>query len=327
MKVLLNVTVVNLENKINRQIKIDDKILITDLCEYIISSLEGTYYKDYRLIKYDEKYMYFIDEPYAMGNENFKSLKLKEHDYLEIRYGNKTDYCFKVEVVSFMKKESNVDFEVLSGVGFGILDEYPADILFMERQSRLSKYMIEYLAKNFNCKENNEKVKNYKEHKIEQAKPRNYTFNVTLKGFEKEIKRKIRVNNNININSFCEKVIISMNGDLSHDFCIKQKERYISEVYYDEELYNLNLCEKNKLKLIYDWGDNWTFNLTLIKIVDGYVNNDFEVLSGSGYGIVDDCGGIFFLDDILSGKDTSWGNFKMDDFDLEKCNEKVRNEI
>lgn len=259
-----------------------------------------------------------------MENKSFKSLKLKEHDYLEMSYGTKTNYNFIVEVLSFVKEETDKDFEVLSGTGFGILDEFPADILFEERQSKLSKYMIEYLAKKFDCKENNENVKNHKEHKIDLTKPRNYTFNVTLKGFEKEIKRKIRVNNNINLISFGEKIILSMNGGLSHDFCIKQKERYISEVYYDEELYNLNLSEKSKLKLIYDWGDNWNFNLTLSKIVDGYVSNDFEVLSGLGYGIVDDCGGVYFLKNILSGKDTSWGNIDINDFDLEKCNEKVK---
>ena len=41
MKVVLNVVVEELEKYINRQIIVDENIKLTDLCEYIIISMNG----------------------------------------------------------------------------------------------------------------------------------------------------------------------------------------------------------------------------------------------------------------------------------------------
>ena len=51
---------------------------------------------------------------------------------------------------------------------------------------------------------------------------------------------------------------------------------------------------------------------------------EFEVLSGKGYGIIDDCGGVWGLGDIFSGEDTDWGEYDINDFDLDECNENVK---
>ena len=160
--------------------------------------------------------------------------------------------------------------------------------------------------------------------RIDRLSPKRYVFNVSLYGFEKEIKRKIVVNNDILIEDFCKTVILAMNGDLSHLYCIKIGKQYLSEYFNDLELYYLNLKEKQKFKIVYDMGDNWIFNLTLSKIIDEYRDNEFEVISGKGYGIIDDVGGIWGLEDVFSGKDTSWGKYNIDDFDLEECNENIK---
>lgn len=41
MKVLLDVTLCGLQDKINRQILVDENIKLTDLCEFIIVSMNG----------------------------------------------------------------------------------------------------------------------------------------------------------------------------------------------------------------------------------------------------------------------------------------------
>ena len=116
-----------------------------------------------------------------------------------------------------------------------------------------------------------------------------------------------------------------MNGDLSHLYGIKMgKKRCLSEYYNDFELYYLNIKEKQKLKIIYDWGDNWEFNLTLSKIMEDYGDTQFDVLSGKGYGIIDDVGGVWGLQKVFDGKDRSWGKHNINDFNLEKCRKKVR---
>lgn len=56
------------------------------------------------------------------------------------------------------------------------------------------------------------------------------------------------------------------------------------------------------MQIIYDWGDNWQFNVTLSKIMDGNDEYDFNVISSKGYGIIDDCGGICGLSDIFKQK-------------------------
>ena len=40
----------------------------------------------------------------------------------------------------------------------------------------------------------------------------NYKIKVTLKGFEKQIKRVFIINDNVKINDFCKAIITSMNG-------------------------------------------------------------------------------------------------------------------
>ena len=114
-----------------------------------------------------------------------------------------------------------------------------------------------------------------------------------------------------------------MNGDLSHQFDIKKNKEYLGENYGDFELFYLNLKEKQRLKIMYDFGDNWAFNLTVSKVIENFSENDFEVLSGKGYGIIDDCGGIWGLENIFNGKDTSWGIYDINEFDLEKLNSKI----
>ena len=44
------------------------------------------------------------------------------------------------------------------------------------------------------------------------------------------------------------------------------------------------------------------------------------VLSGKGHGIIDDCGGIYQLYKIFEGENTDWGEYDIEDFDLEKVN-------
>ena len=138
--------------------------------------------------------------------------------------------------------------------------------------------------------------------------PKKYIFNISLEEFNIGIKRKVSVNSNISINSFCEKVILYMNGDLSHQFGIKIDKEFLGEYYDKFELFYLDITEKEKLKIIYDFGDNWQFNLTLSKIIDSNDCIDFEVLSGKGCGIIDDCGGVFQLIIFLMVMMIVWGN-------------------
>lgn len=338
MKVLLNVTLDELEDKINRQILVDENIELTDLCEFIIVSMNGKKIPIYTL-EYGEViyYPYDIEETKDEKNllgSTLRNLNLKEGTDLCIKYNFNNLYYFNLIIDSFIEKDDknkNIDFKVLTGNGYGILDDmmsFSLKTLLAKKRKEYESYYLksekEYLQKKFDVNEVNDRINDYKKNKENMLIPKQYIFNVSLADFNKEIKRKILVNSNITIDRFCRKVIVSMNGDLSHLFDIKIGKECLGEYYSDLELFYLNLCEKNKLKIIYDWGDDWQFNLTLSKIVDGTSENEFEVLSGKGYGIIDDCGGSFGLYKIFSGEDTSWGDYDINEFNLKSCNEIVQ---
>lgn len=157
---------------------------------------------------------------------------------------------------------------------------------------------------------------------------RNYKITVKLKGFEKEIKRTFLVNDNVKIDTFCYVVIKSMNGDLFHLYELKYKDKvYLSE-YCEKNAYNevkmgsmrlskLLLDEKDKMELVYDFGDWWVFKITVNKVYDGHNEKNIELLNGLGCGIEEDCGGTWSLEDLINNPDNEWGydynNFKLEE--------------
>ena len=338
MKLLLNVVLEKLEKKINRQIIVDDSIKLDDLCEFIIISMNGREIPIYEL-EYNET-TYFpnnfqeSDNDKRMQNLRLRDLKLEKKKCFYLNYNFENYYVFKVIVDDIYESDFNSEeFKVISGQGTGILDSMPIFFLNVENLQRknidkyLPKDIQEYLKKEFVVTEINNEINKYREDKKDLIKPKHYIMNISLYGFEQEIKRKILVNSNILVDDFCRKVIVSMNGDLSHSYALKIGKEFLSEYYYNKYLLYLNLKEKQKFKIIYDYGDNWIFNITINKIISGFNENNFTVISGKGYGIIDDCGGIMVLYDILRGNDTSWGEYDINEFNLEKCNENVKENI
>ena len=339
MKVLMNVSLDELDSKINRKIEVDDNIGLDELCEYIIISMNGTKIPFYSLDYENETYFlnenYESDEHKLLTELTLKDLKIEKGSELGIEYNFEQYYYFNIKVDDIYESNSDKEtsnFEVLSGKGVGLIDSI--SIIFLKslvnnsrRKKTASYYSTEerkYMEQSFDCNEVNNKIKEYKKQREYLQLPKRYIFNVTLDEFNKEIKRKIVVNSNIKIDDFCEHIIRSMNGDLSHCYCIKRNKEYLDEHYNNVELYCLDLKKKQRLKIIYDWGDNWIFNLTVSKIIEDYSEYEFEVLSGKGYGIIDDCGGPWGLEQIFNGNNEDWGKYDINEFDLEKCNEKVR---
>lgn len=159
----------------------------------------------------------------------------------------------------------------------------------------------------------------------------NYKVKVTLKGFEKAIKRTFIMNDNVKINDFCKSIIVSMNGDLSHSYDLKYKDTYYVCDYMDADgnetvkmnslrISKLLLNEKDKLELTYDFGDNWIFKITIVKVEPGHNSRNIELIDGIGRGIEDDCGGIWELTDLINNKNNDW-DYNYDDFNLEEINE------
>jgi hypothetical protein len=161
----------------------------------------------------------------------------------------------------------------------------------------------------------------------------NYKIRVTLKGFEKQIKRTFIINDNVKINDFCNAIITSMNGYLEHLYTLKYKDKYYICNYMDKNDHNeikmnnlrinkLMLEEKDKLELIYDFGDNWVFKISVVKVISGHNDKNVELIDGRGKGIEEDCGGSWGLIELINDKNNSW-NYDYNDFDKDKINDKL----
>lgn len=340
MKIKADVYLNGLKREINRKVQFNDNISMQKFCEYVIVAMNGNGKHLFQLVL-NEEYSYLgpqcriidSDIEEMMEDLALNVLDLKVGDELMVNYDFKADWEIIIKISGTQKGNFDKEFEVISGRGTGILE----DAYGIEYMKRLIKSNLDeddkrfyfgmikgyddYINKEFDvCNANQEIVDYFEKHK-ELIKPKNYIMNVALNGFQKEIKRKIAVDSNVNLDKFCECIIRSMNGDMSHPFGMKRGKEYIDEeVVIRQDLNYLELKEKQRLKVVYDFGDNWEFNITVSKIEDNYGNKHFEVLSGKGYGIIDDCGGPWGLSDIFDGTNTDWGKHDINDFDLDETN-------
>lgn len=345
MKIVMEVYLKGLKKEINRQIIVNENINLQDFCEYVIVSMNGDCKHLYQLILNDE-YTYLgpgCDILYAQQEEmmegyDLSDLDLQIGDKLMLNYDFSTDWEFIIKIKNIKKenpKDSKRNFEVISGKGQGILEGFFSAKAFKkcinsnlsekEIFSKLPNQFKDYINKKFDVSSINEQIDEYVEKYRELVKPKRYIMNISLEGFKSEIKRKISVDSNVKIYQFCRSVITSMNGDLSHIYGMKIGREYIDdEILKEQDLNYLELKENQKLKIIYDFGDNWVFNITVNKIIEEYGHTrKFNVLSGKGYGIIDDCGGVGELCDIFNKINKEWGECDINDFDVDRINRKI----
>ena len=334
MKAIISVYLGEME-EIYRKIVVDYDIRLSDLCEYIIISMNGSKIPFYSLFYKKVKYCpNDFDDEESIYDYNLSDLHIKKGDSLELDYKQYYDYFFKLNVDSVENGTNTNEFEVIDGAGYGVLDSVGIDNLksLIENKYRKNYHLKvdqkNYLKMSFDIDENNNKIREYIKYREELTRPKRYVFNVSLDEFDKEIKRKIIINADESIDTFCRKIIVSMKGDLSYPYKIKCNKDYLDDEYfYDVPLYYLDLKEKQRLKVIHNPHDFWIFNVTVSKIIDGYGEYNSEVISGKGYGIVDDCGGVDSLDEIFQGKSDVCRHIDINQFNLEECNKEVQNTL
>lgn len=339
MKIKMQVYLEGFKSKIKRTILVNDNISLKVFCQYIIVSMNGNCKHLYQLIL-NEEYGFLgpgckieeYDEEYMEG-KTLEYLNLKIGDKLLLNYDFKCDWEFMIKVDNIEEGYFNKDFEVIAGCGCGIVEDvYGVDYFkFLidpkktEEQRRFLGRDIpafkDYYINNFDLNNVNKKISEFLTQYYEYIKPKRYEMYVTLDGFNREIKRKISVDSNLSLDNFCRGVIYSMRGDLSHSYGIKKGKEYLDETFLEKDLNYLELQKNQRLNVIYDYGDDWIFNIRVSKVLEGYnEKRRFGVLSGKGYGIIDDCGGTGALYEIFEGINTDWGKYDINDFDIDKIN-------
>lgn len=252
-------------------------------------------------------------------------LNLKVGDTYQIIY-NFDDKAWNLEF-EVLKKNGNLNvkkMEIIDGVGYGIFQN--EDMFFIReliasknkkwKDSVLNYYktLNTYFNSKFLLQENNKLVNGYIVLYEDMHTPKSVVMNISLDGFAKSIKRKIIVNNNILIDKFCRAVIVSMNGDMEHLYTIKVNKKWYDEKILDEKLNYLDISIGKKFKVIYDFGDNWEFNVKISKVYPEYHIKEFEVLSGTGCGILEDCGGVYNLYEAFNDESDSIDSYDINEF-------------
>lgn len=316
---------------INRTIVVNEDIPINLFIKSLIVSMNGSP-KELYILENSEEILLFDD------NDTLDKLKLNVGDEYEInyRYDSKT-WIFNFKVLEKNKGTNLKNIEVIDGHGYGIYEN--DDMFFIRelintpnkkwRDNLLSYYkkLNTYFNLKFSLEDCNRLVDEYGQLYKKTHSPSSMIMSVSLEGFNKEIKRKIIVNNNIGIDKFCRAIIASMRGDMGHLYSIKVKRKMYGDDILEYNLSYLDIEAKDKFTVVYDFGDNWEFNVRVSKIVSGYHDKDFEILDGTGYGIVEDCCGAYGLWNIFNGKDKSWGKHNINEFNLEKLQKSVEHQL
>lgn len=311
---------------INREIIVSGDLPILLFVKSMILSMNGST-KELFLLCDNDDVIDFNDK------DKLSSLNFKVGDTYSIEY----DYDGKFWYLDFEVLEEINDFdekfEIVSGIGYGIClteDMFTIRGLLTSKNKKwvegylsYSKLLTKYFYSKFSLEESNIKIKEYISSNEDVFSTKSYVMNISLNGFTKEIKRKVIVNSDISIDKFCRAVIASMRGDLDHLYGIKFGKKWYGENILDEKLYFLELKSKDKFQVIYDFGDNWVFNVGVSKVTIGNHDKEFEVIDGKGYGIVDDVGGVYNLSSVFDGTNEYFDSKDIKDFDLNE----IQNEI
>lgn len=150
-----------------------------------------------------------------------------------------------------------------------------------------------------------------------------YQFYAELEDYKPKMWRRFLINGNMSIAQLSYAALIIFRANGSHLFNIeKPLKKGVAALYemsntnmdisdldmniierYDatkEQVHNVvSLNEKDNFLIVnYDFGDGWRIKLKLEEIYgeDNLKNNDIPcVISGKGYGIIEDCGGTYSL--------------------------------
>jgi len=185
-----------------------------------------------------------------------------------------------------------------------------------------------------------------------------YQFYVELEGYEPKIWRRFQVNGNISVARLGYIVMTMYEMKASHLLSIEHERPFLTATgrqskrmelifrygfsgnaldYEDDDsedattakVSKLNLEAPSRLVVWYDFGDDWRVLVTLEKEFDASGLSAKElprVLEGEGFGIVEDCGGVYGLTDLAQAfkekRGKEYEEFRawlgMDDLDLTK---------
>ncbi len=124
---------------------------------------------------------------------------------------------------------------------------------------------------------------------------------------------------------------------INHDFPSNHPHFFIRNVIKSKLSHAISMINE-RMQLWYDFGDDWFVDIRLEGILESeeYIQSPI-VTGGEGFGIIEDCGGVWGLSDIQEAyksmkssqyrKYSEWlgfDNFDIRDFDIEEMNKRIQ---
>ena len=161
-----------------------------------------------------------------------------------------------------------------------------------------------------------------------------YQFRIELKEFTPKIWRRISISSSKTLAELAYTIISSFNGVGSHlyNFSINGLRYGCGGDYsepgdLDAAEYKIKdlMRPEHQYTFCYDFGDSWDFTVKVEAEVEDDISQP-NILSGAGYGIVDDCGGTGGLEDLVLAYQMKFDEkyaelrewFGSDEFDIAK---------
>lgn len=249
--------------------------------------------------------------------------------YLDEKFApNPEDSTLTQMILDFINKQSPKDLDKLLNSG-------SEDFL---KDNNFNKLITDYQKHEYGLPET----------ELENKDRNNKTYEIRakLKGFKPSTWRRFRISGSASVATLQKATIAMFNGTLfGHMYDLynnKTQEVYEIPEFHDEDFdfgpttidatkakvsgFNLN----QKFVITYDFGDNWEFEITIKKIIDEKPSKHPVILSGKGYGIIEDIGGIWELTDYYNDNldpemEEEFGDVvDLDEFDLDGLNEMLK---
>lgn len=136
-----------------------------------------------------------------------------------------------------------------------------------------------------------------------------YVIDVHLRGSRPSSHREFFFSADTSLNSFIQSVLRQFNADLTHLYSLTDtygRKVLVCESSWGDEyqgdpnmsLHALIRFYGGQFLLVYDFGDNWEFIVTVQG--EGFHKSSEDLLYSQGGGIIEDCGGVWALNQIRS---------------------------
>lgn len=293
MKVVLKAYLKGLKRKVYRKIEVNDNVLVKDLCEYIIVSLNGNCSHLYQLVKNDW-YTYLgpgnaqvrPDEE-MMDDLTIDDVFFDKGDFFLLNYSFKADWDIYINVLSLKDGYFDDDFKVIDGNGIGLIERLPSSTLLTKYYKNKASIDVDYRKMideeldnfTFDSIKCNDKIALYKNKLRDMVKHKNIKMRISLDGI-KDFTRDIEVDSISKLSSFIRCAVLSFGGNFDN-FC----SLFINDTIYEgtdldkKYLFELELKENIKFKIKYS--DNFTLVVSVKNIKNEYsIDRHFVLKDG-----------------------------------------------